>query len=46
MRWPLGTLDSLPLAKTGSLPALPANINDVLARLKQGKIVGRTVVRP
>ena len=44
--------EMMALAKTGALPALPvnveplANINDVLARLKQGKIVGRTVVKP
>ena len=52
----VGSLDEMremmDLAKTGALPALPVNveplsqINDVLARLKQGKIVGRTVVRP
>ena len=40
------------LASSGTLPAMPvnveplANVNDVLARLKQGKIVGRTVVKP
>jgi D-arabinose 1-dehydrogenase-like Zn-dependent alcohol dehydrogenase len=44
--------EMMTLAKSGSLPAMPvnveplSNINDVLARLKQGKIVGRTVVRP
>jgi D-arabinose 1-dehydrogenase-like Zn-dependent alcohol dehydrogenase len=44
--------DMMQLAKAGKLPAMPvetrplAEIGDVLARLKAGKIVGRTVVRP
>lgn len=52
----VGSLDEMremmTLAATGNLPAMPvnveplANVNDVLARLKQGKIVGRTVVKP
>lgn len=52
----VGSLDEMremmALAASGTLPAMPvnveplANVNDVLARLKQGKIVGRTVVKP
>jgi D-arabinose 1-dehydrogenase-like Zn-dependent alcohol dehydrogenase len=44
--------EMMALASSGTLPAMPvnveqlANVNDVLARLKQGKIVGRTVVKP
>lgn len=44
--------DMMQLAKAGRLASLPvetnplAEVGDVLARLKAGKIVGRTVVRP
>jgi D-arabinose 1-dehydrogenase-like Zn-dependent alcohol dehydrogenase len=52
----VGRLDEMQammqLARAGKLPALPvetrplAEVGDVLARLKAGKIVGRTVVQP
>ena len=44
--------DMMRLARSGTLPSMPVHaeplsqINDVIARLKAGKIVGRTVVRP
>jgi D-arabinose 1-dehydrogenase-like Zn-dependent alcohol dehydrogenase len=44
--------DMMRLAQAGKLPALPvatrplAEVGDVLARLKAGKVVGRIVVRP
>lgn len=44
--------DMMQLAKSGKLPSLPvqtrplAEVGDVLARLKAGGVVGRTVVRP
>lgn len=52
----VGNLDDMTelmgMAKSGKLPSLPvavrplADVGDVLASLKAGKIVGRTVVRP
>ncbi len=52
----VGTLEDMAemmaLARSGKVPALPvakrplADVGDVLARLKEGKIVGRTVVVP
>lgn len=52
----VGTLDDMAemmaLARSGKVPGLPvakrplADVGDVLARLKDGKIVGRTVVVP
>jgi D-arabinose 1-dehydrogenase-like Zn-dependent alcohol dehydrogenase len=44
--------DMMRLARAGRLPALPvetrplAEVGDMLARLRAGKVVGRTVVRP